>query len=270
MKPAVVHNEDLVPIGGVVSDMATPEHIVLENIERNHLRGLPEIHTLAEWREHMPLAIVGGGPSLKETIDELRKFDKVVACGSVHDHLVLNGVTPRWTVLCDPDPIVANYLKYPQYGCTYLVASQCHDNVFDALRGLDVVLWHCGGNLEVPSWQNRQMVAIGGGSTVLTRTIVIAMLFGYSNLHFFGCDNCIEADGTHHAYASESIGAPVPVRLENGREFVMAQYMLAQLFDFKKLLWQYANRLQVTVHGDGALAELMRLGEAKARSRNAA
>lgn len=261
------------PLDGVKTQLARPAEEVIGNIRRNSARGLLEAHELPEWREIVPLAVVGGGPSLKQTADVLRRYKYIMACGSVHDWLVHNGIAPRWTVIVDADPVMARYLASPIKGCTYLVASQCHDAVFDALKGFHTVLWHAGdGSINKEIWGEDEKVLIGGGCTVGTRAIAIALTFGYRNLHLFGFDTCVPDAETHHAYGfatdEEDIGDLSAIRLggPDGKEFLMAGYHVAQLFDFKEMIKGNASRARFTVHGGGALAEILRLGREMAQT----
>lgn len=263
-------------IDGTSVTMAMPEAVVRENIRASLGRGLPQIHELPDWRERMPIAIAGGGPSLVDTLDELRRFENIMIAGSAHDWLVLRQIRPRWTVVCDPDPIMANYLRHPHRDCTYLVASQCDRAVFNAFNASHLVaIWHCGSNgPDSDIFGDKPSIPIGGGCTIGTRAMFIAIAMGFHDLHLFGMDTCVRPDA-HHAYefseASESLGELMPICLgaPGSREFPMAPYMLGQLFDFKNTLKLFGNRVRFTVHGDGALAELMRLGEEKALARAA-
>jgi hypothetical protein len=249
-------------------DMAMPLDRVIANIRANDKRNLPGIERLPEWREGVPLALVGGGPSLKDTIAELRGFDNVMVCGSAHDYVTQNGVKPRWTVVSDPDPIMANYLRHPCFDTTYLVASYCDKAVFDALAEHYVVLWNCADSERNPAiWGDKEKLLINGGCTVFTRSMMIALSFGYSNLHLFGVDNCVGE--RHHAYdfstEEEAIGDLHPIKLEGSdRTFLMAAYMVSQLFDFREVMKIHGHRVRVTVHGDGALAEMMNVARRKA------
>jgi hypothetical protein len=255
--------------------MAMPIERVIENIDRNSELGFPQITDLPDWRDQMAIAIAGGGPSLEDTVDELRTYRNIMVAGSAHDWLTTHNVWPRWTVISDPDPIMANYLRHPVAGCTYLVASMCDKAVIDALEGHKIVLWHCGdaGGRTADSGPEKKVI-IGGGCTVGTRAMVIAMLFGFCDMHLFGFDTCVT--DKHHAYdftdQREEIGTLTPIRIgaEDGREFMMATYHVGQLFDFKQLLKVWAAKLRVTVHGDGALAELMRLAKVRAEEIKAA
>jgi hypothetical protein len=254
----------VIKIDGVQVMMAMERETVIANIARNSAKGLPSIQNLPEWREAEPIAIVGGGPSLKETIEDLRPYQKIMACGSVHDYLIGQGVRPRWTVVSDPDPVMSQYLKRPSAGCTYLVASMCDESVFDALHGQHVVLWHCGDQEQSPDlWGETPKLLIGGGCTVGTRAFTIAAAFGYSNIHLFGFDTCLREE-EHHAYKfatpEEELGEVTEISLFNpdGPKYRLAGYHLGQLFDFKKIMETLGHKVNVTAHGGGVIAEMLK------------
>lgn len=279
---------ELQPIGGIETYMATPQEEVLAQIELSFKRELPEIEHLPEWGKNKgdtPLAIAGGGPSIKYTVDELRSFKQIIACGSSHDWLVDQGIKPTYTLILDPDPISANYLKKPQPTCNYLVASCCHPAVFDVLKDFPVTRWHSAG--PDPQWyidkwaeykirgEDEKKPIIGGGCTCGLRSISLAMLLGYRNLHFFGLDSNLDINTyAHHAYGLvdpekelPGMGDVIEMRLggPNGRYFKVAKYMMAQLWGFKELIGNYGHMFDVTVHGDSIIYEFMRLKREKER-----
>lgn len=245
---------------------ATPTEQIQENVNISRARDITPVYELKEWREGKPIAIVGGGPSLKNTIKELKQFDTIIACGSVHDYLVENGVIPTYCVVVDPDPLVITYLQniyHVDNKCKYLVASQCDSVVFEHLRYNDIYIWNAGGNDSL--FQEGDIV-IGGGCTVGTRAVVLAMSFGYKNIHLFGMDTCIDETDEHHAYKFqneeiETIGDIMEIALDDacGKKFKVAGYMLGQLFDFKNILATCASRIQLTVHGGGLIAHLLEI-----------
>ena len=105
---------------------ATPSTVAFENILKNldktsaRLDKLPEFKVL---KGKSPIALVGGGPSLKTTLDELREFKVTIACGSSYDYLIDQGIIPTYCTVCDPDPITANYITKAHPNTCFLVAS---------------------------------------------------------------------------------------------------------------------------------------------------
>lgn len=260
--------------------MATEKSTVLENIRKSQDRRLPEAHELPEWRDRTPIAIVGGGPSLRQTLELAKQFKNIMLAGSVHDYAVEQGVDPRWTVICDPDPLMANYLRRPLRSCRYLIASHCSDEIFDALEGYDVAVWHAGGAVEGDDevWGKQGAVLIGGGCTVGLRAIILATIFGFQDIHMFGMDTCMFEDQSH-AYEFSSPDekylcvkglTEVKIGSESGSSFMMSGYQIGQMVGFKEILKFYSDRVRFTVHGGGVLAELLRLGREEAQRQTAA
>ena len=259
-------------IDDISTNMAFSYDEVVANIRASERRGLRQIHELPDWREAMPVALVGGGPSLQDTLPELRRFYHVMACGSVYDFLIDQGIVPRWCVVCDPDPVMANYLRLANRSTTFLVASQCDEAVFRVLEDCNVAIWHCGGDKETNEsiWNTERTMVVGGGTTVATRAMIIAMCFGFTRMNLFGMDTCVRNGVTHAYTVGEPIGDLYPIRIGlDGQDFMMAKYHVAQLRDFKLVLKLYGHRMGFTVHGDGALAELMRLGSETAQRKAA-
>ncbi len=251
-------------IDGVFIDTATPGDIIQDNIAAAKTRHIEPIYNLPEWREGTPVAIVGGGPSLSTQLDKLRQYPYIIACGSVHDYLLENKITPNWCVIVDPDPVVNRYLTKRNNWTKYLVASQCSPATFDYLKDSNVYMWHAGGHSR--NFVEGDIV-LGGGCTVGTRAMIIAMCFGFKQLHLFGMDTCVIDEDNHHAYKfateQESIGKIHEIALggPDGQKFKIADYMLGQIFDFKNILHTCANKLDITVHGGGTLAYIMEYGK---------
>lgn len=261
--------DELVPLTGIDIIMAADPAAVVKRFRKVNKRGYPRVEHMDEMREGVPVAIVAGGPSLNDTYHDLKNFRKIMACGSVHNHLVELGINPTWTVVCDPDPVAAEYITAISPGTKYLISSACAEEVFDVVSDRDFAVWNCGDRLiDSEKWRDQGAV-FGGGCTVLTRAIWIAGVFGYWNMHFFGCDTSIRQDGTHHAYGfvtdNEEIGDVVQIRLgEDGEIFLVPNYLVGQLCDLRTLITSNAHRIRVTVHGDGIFAEMM--AEAKRRA----
>jgi len=258
----------MVKLDGIDVQTATPTEHIKENILKNKDRKLTPIDHNIWWREQVPIAIVGGGPSLEKEVENLRKYNYIMACGSAHDYTIEKGILPNWCAVCDPDPIVVNYLKYKKDSIDYLIASQCSPEVFEHLKDCHITMWHLmGDKFDHSIYGAEGQVLIGGGCTILTRAMVIAMGMGFYNLHLFGCDTSLGLNGEHHAYewsdpTKEQTYDQAKVQFEvDGPIFRVAGYHLGQLFDIKALSKQYANRMQITVHGESLLHYFMELAQ---------
>lgn len=271
-------------LAGLTTQTATPSDEAMDNVRANVGRPLPWFHDtypidVKDRVKGKRIALVGGGPSIKDTVFELIDFPTIIACGSVHDWLQANCLRiPTYCVVCDPDPVMANYLRAPDHKTKYLISSHCNASVFEALEGHDVSMWHCwpigaGDDAardflqeKTPGW-----VAIGGGCTVGLRALTIAMMMGYDEIHFFGFDSCMGVtDADHHAYpftdeTKEFLGQVYNVKIGMGigekdgpepREYRVAGYQLAQAEHYKQTLVAFNGMFRPVFHGPGLLADM--------------
>jgi hypothetical protein len=252
---------------------ATSVDKIKDNISSHISLGYKELHELRDWRQQMPVAIVGGGPSLKDHLDLLRRYRFIMACGSVHDYLVDNGIIPTWCMVCDPDPLVNLYMKHKHKDIKYLIASQCSQETFDYLKDNEVYIWHASGSDMENEIFGKDKPLLGGGCTIGTRALFAIVMFGFPEQHLFGFDTClgVEDDETikHHAYGfqtpEETVGDVILLKLgPDSPTFKVAGYMLGQLFDFKSMLNQFPDKLNIKVFGVGPIKYIMEYGQEKA------
>ena len=281
--PTPAMQEKLFPLtwnklAGITTNTATPSDEAMDNVRLNINRPYPWFHNNPTLNKPKTgkIALIGGGPSIKDTINDIVDYDNTIVCGSAHDwtqkHLIK---PPDYCAVCDPDPVMANYLRHPNKDTKYLISSHCNDTVFEALKGYDVIMWHCWpiGNADqavadylqehTPGW-----VAIGGGCTVGLRSLTIALMLGYSDIHFFGFDSCMGmTDDNHHAYAftdttKEFLGQIYDLKIGIGnnnpteKQYRVAGYQLAQADHYKQMLAAFGHLFKPTFHGSGLLPDL--------------
>lgn len=244
--------------------------VVEANTRVNIKRDLPKLHQRADfgiWKGRR-LAIVGGGPSLKKTIDELRAFDgDIVVCGSAHDFVVTYGIIPTYAVVCEPNNApgdrVTDFLKNPQARTQYFIATCCDPSVFDDLEGYRICMWNNYGGCDDECFDGEP--AVNGGSTVTLRAINLSIALGYHEMHFFGFDSCFEDENENHAYFSGEADHKahaenwIPVRVrEGGREFKTSGVWLAQAIQFQEMQRLMGHMFYPIIHGDGLIAEIVK------------
>ena len=278
-------------LAGVTTSTATPSEESMDNVRSNIGRPLPWFHEKYPVKEEdrLPgkrIAIVGGGPSIKDTVYELMDFQTIIACGSVHDWLQANSPrVPTYCAVCDPDPVMSNYLRAPDHDTKYLISSHANKTVFDALDGYDVTMWHCWPigaadqeakdflQEKTPGW-----TAVGGGCTVGLRSLTLALMMGYTELHFFGFDSCMGmTDEDHHAYpftdpTKEFLGDIYALKIGMGeangpgiREYRVAGYQLAQAEHYKQMLQAFGHLFRPIFHGPGLLTDMQAMIDIEAQ-----
>lgn len=258
------------PIENLVVSPSISFELMHDNVQHAVSLGLPKITDNVAWREQNQIAIVGGGPSLANNLEQLRKHKYIMVCGSAHDYLMSQGIIPNWCVVCDPDELMNDYLQHKSLATDYLVASQCHAKVFEHLKHNKVFVWHAGGSdaendlIKFPDGD----VYLGGGCTVGTRAMVIALGFGFYNQTLYGFDTCLADDYKHHAYdfvnpEKETVGNIYEIKIgsPDSPTFKVAGYMLAQARDFQILCGIHKDKLNVKVVGGGFLAAIIECAE---------
>ncbi len=168
-----------------------------EQVKLSSARIKDRVEAVFETKED-PIAIVCYGPSLNDTWEKIRDFKYIMTCSGSHKFLLERGIVPTWHVDLDPRPHKVQLLGQPHKDVKYLIASTCHPNMFDALEGFNVKLWHIYPTedeafLMLPpgEWS-----LLGGGSVGL-RALCMARFLGFTNHHIFGMDGCEGESGKH-------------------------------------------------------------------------
>lgn len=118
------------------------------------------------------LAIAGGGPSIKDRIDELRSWDgEIWAINGTWKWLRNLGIDATFFTI-DPSPGIADMCLGAERA---VLAMNCDPSVFDILSG-DITAVKLG----VDDLQN--------GPTSASTAPIIAVEMGYRHLTFFGCE----------------------------------------------------------------------------------
>lgn len=230
----------------------TPREAMVTNVHANLERGLP---LLEEAPAHdRTMALVGGGPSLADSVDDLVTLDgaaslvDVFALNGAHDYLIQHGVFPRYHVLLDARPEIAEFVASPHPYVTYLVAAQCDAAVFEALARSRVRVWAAEmRGLEA------ECLRIGGGATVGMKALYLGYVMGYRRFHLYGMDSSYRR--SHHAYA-QPLNDDEDQRsvFVGDREFICAPWMIKQAQEFQNQAAKLTSLgCELTVTGDGLI-----------------
>lgn len=257
----------------------------LEHLKGAMARGLPMIEGPSPVVRRETLVICGNGPSLARSTGELKRLakagHKIVACNNAYEFLKRRGV-PVWAqAAMDASPNTARYFEHRD-PIGYILCSLCHPDVFDAVKGRQVLLWHTQHSDECDraafeAFPGQPIYVIAGGCTIALRMIHVGYTMGFRAFRLFGVDSCFEGDRQYaaprHVYEGvikTRIGGP------GGKEFQTSPQMQEQVLSFQQLIkravqvdertmlieWPLPNAL-VAVHGEGLLVELLRVAWAK-------
>ena len=144
-----------------------------------------------------PLAIACYGPSLKGTLEQIRKFPQVMSCSGAHDLLIQNGIIPTYHAECDWRAHKADVIKLGQDKIQYLIASSAHPELLKTVENFSPVLF----NLDMEPYfkhPENEVVFRSLGSIGL-QCITLAHFLGYRNITIFGMDCNFELDGERHS-----------------------------------------------------------------------
>lgn len=204
-------------------------------------------------------AVVGFGPSLKETWEQIKQFPVVFSCSGSHKFLVDKGIIPTYHVEVDPREHKVGLIGPPQRDTTYLISSTCHPKVFDHLKGYNVHLWH----VFDPSEEGLRQLppgewAVTGGCDVGMRTMSLAAFLGYRDLHIFGLDGSTPI-GIAERHAAEH---PHGVQKYCTTEYKGVTYHTtpAMLAAAQQTLYELNQlpKVNATFYGEGLIQEMMK------------
>jgi hypothetical protein len=124
-----------------------------------------------------PAIVVGGGPSMRPLLPMIAAMQAggatVFATNGTVAPLFGAGVLSNHQVLLDARPENVAFVAGPK-AQHYLIASQCHPDLFRAIAGRPATLWH-PAYPEIDEWiGHREAVLIGGGTTVGLQAMSIA------------------------------------------------------------------------------------------------
>lgn len=213
---------------------------------------------LPRLKTHKPhkrkVAIVGSGPSLKETVEELKTFNgTIIAINSAYDILLDNGIQPTIFLSMDGQEVLNKYLQNKNSSTIYYLASNCAPEVFDYLKDNEVVLWHCRTNgIDYP--EDEDHLIVGSGS--LIAAVRVAKRLGYRDIHLFGSD-CSYVDSLY-AHDKKVIPSPSVIVQANGKEYISTPTLINIVNDFALLYRTFINNAKLTVYGDGLFQEVIK------------
>lgn len=206
-----------------------------------------------------PIAIVGFGPSLKKTWEQIKDFKIIMTCSGAHRYLIDRGIIPKYHVEVDPRDHKVELLGKPHNDVEYLIASTCAPQYFDNLDGYNVKLWHVFDStddgirlLPQGEW------AVTGGCDVGMRCLTLASAMGYRNFHIFGLDGCAENENGERHAAYHPNGKKKYYEVDyNGKKYYTTQAMLEATRQILHELDQLPV-IKYKFYGEGLTQELVK------------
>lgn len=275
---AAVADDRLKVLSGIElhGSVNTEDDVLLANIRASIRRGHPQVQRFAPNRERVVL--VGGGPSLDATFDELRQLvfegAKLVTVNGAYHWCLERNLQPKMQIVMDARQTNARFVSPAVPQCRYMLASQCHPALWDAVAGRDHVhIFHAAAGdddavkAELDRYYHKQWYGIGGGTTVATRALSLLRTLGFLRFDLFGVDSCWMGS-THHAYDQPenardrrlSFKVEPEGRPDLARVFVCAPWHVKQAEDFVQEIRVNGDHFLINVHGDGLLSYIVQSG----------
>ncbi len=247
----------------------TADDDIKANVKHNIAQGWEQI--IPHEANDLEVMILAGGPSLNEHVDEIKRLRangvKLITMNGTYNWAIENGLTPSAQVMVDARQFNARFTKPVVDGCKYILASQCHPDVFEGLPRDRTYIWHTSTdhitellNEQYPAW-----FSIPGGTTVLLRTIPLFRMLGYRKYYLFGADSCLSDDEVaHHAYSQpENDNSPiVKVQVPGGKLYKCHPWMASQAQEFVDLVKFLGEEIDLEIYGDGLLKNILEVGAA--------
>lgn len=229
-----------------------------------------EIPHLVQFEPHKGrCAIVGGAPTIKDHIEELKTFtgdDIIISLNGAHDFLIKNGVIPNIHVLFEIDLEKAEDScgGPPHKDVRYYICSLCNQSIFDQLKDYKKVLWHCfDEDLEYQESITKLFPGepvIRSSHVTFFRALSIALTLGFQQFDIFSCDCSFEGENTHYdGYHSDGKEMKLTVAVgmvDKYRLFKTTPSLSHIANEFIRFCDAYQPALDLKVHGDGLLRHL--------------
>jgi hypothetical protein len=211
-----------------------------------------------------------GGPSLNEFTDEIIKLRAegmpMITMNGTYNWAIANGMKPSMQLIIDAREFNKRFVRPIVDDCKYVIASQCHPEVFKGLPKDRTYIWHVGSNDGDISDLLDELYEIWfpcpGGSTVTLRGLCLLRLLGFHKIHMYGFDSC-HMDGAHHAYEQPendlNLRRTIPVAV-GGRGFTCDPWMYCQVTEWMQMVRMFGDEIDLNVKGDGLIAHIIKTG----------
>lgn len=271
----------------LMTGVNTTEDLRMANIRSSIQRDLPWFTGFEDVGR--TVVLVCGAPSMRDHIGDIRWHARhgaqVISVNNAWRVLAENRITPRIHVMLDARPENVAFVRDAPADMRLFLASQCHPDVFDAVQGRDVVLWHNGfGDKakmdalweELKPWRDvKPTILVPGGCTVGLRALWLCALSGFRRIHLYGMDSSYADDGSHHAYPQPlNDDEQVLSATLKGRTYKCAPWMLRQANEFQEC-WRELKRFEtpggriepvtIHVHGRGLIPDIAAMLKAEER-----
>lgn len=243
----------------------TPDKKLVENLRSCAGRGLPLVSLTTVPNERL-LLICGSGPSLLDyykAVNQMWPDHDVMALNGAYKALRGIGVIPKYYAQLDARPVNVNFVSEPDENTTFLLASQCAPEMFDALAGYPVEVFHLNTPTTNAVFKGAD-IYFGGGSTIGTTAIGVGAALGYRSIGILGYDSSFRGGNSHILPQEQNAAvATLPVWI-NDKEYLTTPAMAKQVEEFRpwiKGLSAVFQGIDIRLFGEGLLYDYIVHGQ---------
>lgn len=195
------------------------------------------------------IAIVGYGPSLKQTWEQLKDFDGPIwTVSKAHDFLLERGITPTYHTDIDFREHKAHFNKIVSPNTKYVLSTQVHPKYTAMLpsSNLEMFATNVPGTEPSPGYP-----VFDAQFDVGLQVAYLAYKQGFREQHWFGLDASYDDEGSH-AGSHEGVKSMKILVEVGGRVYTSSQLLVRQALFCERMLCQFPF-VNPTIHGDGML-----------------
>lgn len=232
------------------------EEFLLGNLQSSKGSGCPSL----QFQEvnSKTLVVCASGPSAREYLRRIDaeglQYDLMAMNGS-YNALLAMGKVPDYYAQLDARAENVNFVTQPDKRTKFFLASQVHPDIFKALQGFDVTVFH----LNMPScrkvFPEGDHIFLGSsGGTIGTTALALAGVLGYRKLLLLGYDSSYAGGKSHMVDQPQNANQQtLDVELE-GRWYRTTPTLADQVshfFEWSNALHQAFPNLILDVMGEG-------------------
>lgn len=243
------------------------------NAETEEILANVRANLAGDWREAVPHAkqereiiLLAGGPSLNDHIDTIRELRAggaaLITTNGTYNWCLERGLTPSAQIIVDSRQFNARFVQPVVDDCGYLIASQCHPDVFAQLPRERTWMWHTAMPeiVELLEERGTPWISPRGGSCVTLRAIPLLRMLGFYRFHIFGWDSCLRGD-VHHAYSQPENDAAIVIPVTCGDQvFHCHPAHMSQAAEFIDMVRMMGDEISLEIYGDGLIAHILKTG----------
>lgn len=254
-----------------VTGLNVTEDRLKENISKNLRIGFHDVcpHEVQKTK----IYLLAGGPSLEKHEKEIIKLGKkgasFITVNGTYKWLIDRGIRPAAQFMVDAREFNERFVDPVIQTCRYIFSSQTAHEAVAKIPKDQGWIFHSGDTELVKSCFDDYCKEIGrdiewfpvyGGSTVVSRALVVMAMLGFRNIEVFGWDSCL-IDEKHHAYPQPENDSAHIVQIEvGGRQFRCHPWMVVQANEVPKLIRYVLGPIDgfnLNVRGDGLIAHMI-------------